>query len=363
VPSYIYTADSHLAGQTVSLVTNNRLQARARIASLAEIGCFDTVVRSLSDLPAPSGGYYDLPSGSYCIAAPIDLGANALRVPAGNNVYIQGGGLSTLLTANGNVLRVQGTCLCDALAAQTSTANCVYIEGTGQLKSTLAYWTAPLTATCVNNVGLWQGANADILGAINSSGTTSQIQTSVSTSSVPAVSVTGGEYQAANDYYNCTSGSAVVNCNNISAIVELSNCSIYAPDPVGAAVLITTLSRLIAQGGYWRGNTTTVGNGLQVAGNVGSFVLSAIHIRALNAAVRWTAGTVDHAMLIGIDASSVSTGVTWPAANMPFKALAIVGGAYIGATAFDGFSSGTARVNIKACIQAAGLASETAIVP
>ena len=104
---------SGVAGTTVTDALNT-------LAALITAGDpWDHVVRSVADLPAPAGGFYDLTSGSWAIANSLSLNtANTIRVPSGATCLIKGMGWNKGITAGvtgAGVLRVDGTAIVETL--------------------------------------------------------------------------------------------------------------------------------------------------------------------------------------------------------------------------------------------------------
>lgn len=89
---------------------------------------FDHVVRSTADLPAPAGGFIDLTTGSWALAASVNVGADVLRVAAGVNAYVKGIGPEKVLTGMINVA-VGGTLVAESLTV-TSASTTVDVYGT-----------------------------------------------------------------------------------------------------------------------------------------------------------------------------------------------------------------------------------------
>jgi hypothetical protein len=110
----VYGADPALTSQQLTLLTSSRALVRAQVIDVTS-SAFDHVVRSLSDLPAPSGGLITLTSGSWAFAAPINLGTDIILVPIGEVVYLKGLGWDKVLTGV-TAIRVQGTAILDTMS-------------------------------------------------------------------------------------------------------------------------------------------------------------------------------------------------------------------------------------------------------
>ena len=91
---------------------------------------YDHVVFTTDDLPAPSGGYIDLTSGSWFFADSVDIGTDTLRIPSGAEVFIKGGGWTKVLSGSANPqITVQGTLVAESFAAQSTNGNTLNLEG------------------------------------------------------------------------------------------------------------------------------------------------------------------------------------------------------------------------------------------
>lgn len=365
--SYILTADASLNQQRFQLLCNNKAKCDALVVPLASVACFDHVVRSLADLPAPSAGAINLTQGSWCFATPINLGANKLVVPNGVSAYLQGAGPAATISASGTVLQVDGTAVGVGLSG-TSTASgiALRINATGQFKGVHGYWSTGLSAVCVSAAGLWEDVNGDILGGVASYDTTSLVQSAISTSTIPALAVNGGEVMAVNCALNANGAPSVVNLNSASGICTLSNTDLYMPSPTASLVNVTGgVSILQVTGGYWHGSTSNDGNGLLITGPAAQLQLSMVTIRNLNTGVRYTSGSVTGMLfdMCNCAQSNGFVGVNWPAASIPGHSMLLVGNSWYVATPISGFSAATANVNLKACAGNLGLLSETPIVP
>lgn len=120
----VLTADDNLDDDRLALLGPNREPVHCSVRDIAvATDLYDHVVMTTADLPPLSGANYDLTTGSWAFVAPINLGTNNLRVPAGETVYLNGFGWHNVITGTSNyALRVSGTLLAEniALAALTS---------------------------------------------------------------------------------------------------------------------------------------------------------------------------------------------------------------------------------------------------
>lgn len=365
--SYILTADASLNGQRFQLLCNNKAKCDTLVVPLASVACFDHVVRSLADLPTPSAGAINLTAGSWCFAAPINLGANKLVVPNGVYVYLQGSGYATQVTATGTVLQVDGECLVTAFAAQTSTSIALQVNATGRVASQLSYWFAALDAVAVRNAGLWEGQNETIVGQVQVYDTTCMQQSAISTSTIPAIQLNGGEVMVSQSMLNANGAApSLVELNSTSGICQLTNVDLYMPSPTASLVNVTGgVSLLQVIGGYWHGSNSSNGNGLLITGPASQLQLSMVTIRNLSTGVRYTSGSVTSMLfdMCNCAQSNGFVGVNWPAASIPGHSMLLVGNSWYVATPISGFTAATANVNLKACAGNTGLLSETPIVP
>jgi hypothetical protein len=131
-------------------------------------------------------------------------------------------------------------------------------------------------------------------------------------------------------------------------------------------------STLQVIGGQWRTQGAARGNGININGDIpGGLQLIGVAGEDIStsdgsgeAFIKYTSGLVNRATVANCNtASTVSTAINWPAANIPTAGLVVVGNTWNDATPYVGFVSTDARVNVKANLNSAGLMTETAIVP
>ena len=127
----------------------------------------------------------------------------------------------------------------------------------------------------------------------------------------------------------------------------------------GTAVSITAATRVFCIGDYWDSY-----GGLAIAGDIEEVTLANVTASAANW-VAYSSGAVRSCILSSCQVQPSGFGVIWPAANIPSAGLLIDGCHFNRASGaiWSGFSEVTARVNVKAVSHAAGLESETPIVP
>jgi hypothetical protein len=119
----LVTNDSSVAGATVKEALNNLL------AGIAAATPWDHVVKSLSDLPSPAGGFIDLTTGSWAIAADLDITPSVLRVPSTETVLVKGFNKTIRIgIAGSRVLEVDGTALIESLSFDSENGDVIYLN-------------------------------------------------------------------------------------------------------------------------------------------------------------------------------------------------------------------------------------------
>lgn len=157
----VFGADPSLTSQRLTLLTSSRALVRAQVIDVTS-SAFDHVIRSVTDFPAAVAGVITLTTGSWAIAAPINLGTDQILIPAGTTVYMQGIGWDKVLTTTGDVLTVDGTLVAQGLALTGgnngivlhagseafvtncrihAAASCIRNNGCDQLSALGGYWT------------------------------------------------------------------------------------------------------------------------------------------------------------------------------------------------------------------------------
>jgi hypothetical protein len=152
-------------------------------------------------------------------------------------------------------------------------------------------------------------------------------------------------------------GAQCVVVDGANALAILRNCSVAAS---GNSIEIDLAKYVQVEGGFWGSSFT----GLYINGNVDSVQVSCVIDESTDYHVYYNTGAVRVAQFAQcVTRDSGATGIRWPAASAPSDGLTVVGCAYNTAAPFNGFTAASARVNVKACLNNAGLQSETAIVP
>jgi hypothetical protein len=285
--------DSSVPGATVADALNNLLLTSV----------YDHVVRSLADLPTPVAGNILLTTGSYAFPVPVDLGANQLRVNAGESVLLDGLGWQNVLTSSASPVQSNGGTLeCRNLHCRSTAGHAISQNG------------GALTLLSCRGTSV-----AATRGAISISGTHT---------------------------------------------TELIDCELEHEDAAGYCVFVGGNTGFFKQsGGRWR-STPGTGEGMHIAGNSpqGFQLMGITTATSFDTVISYTSGTVRSGIVVGCRFTAV-TGISWAAANLPTQGLAVFATAFDAATPFSGFSATSARANLKGNLGPGGLMSETPIVP
>jgi hypothetical protein len=152
-------------------------------------------------------------------------------------------------------------------------------------------------------------------------------------------------------------GITAVRLSHADAICYLVEGFLSAP---GYSVEVLGGKRLHCNGGLWGDSFAA----LYIDGNIDTVQVSGVQDQATDYFVYYDSGTVRVAHFDNCtNDTSGATGIRWPAASMPSDGLLVVGCSFNVAAPFNGFTPASARVNVKACLNNAGLYTETAIVP
>jgi hypothetical protein len=174
---YLQTDDSYL-NQSVRLLTDVLGNAvNVRIGPLGMSSAWDHVVRTTADLPVPAGGYIDLTTGSWALAASVDIGTDRLRVQPGQTVFLKGMGWDKVLTSSaGAAIEVRGDTLLDTLTISSSGNQAISHPAASHLQCN----SVQVLGTCARSATLEAGTNvfndcrlrgADYCMTLNGSGT------------------------------------------------------------------------------------------------------------------------------------------------------------------------------------------------
>jgi hypothetical protein len=146
-------------------------------------------------------------------------------------------------------------------------------------------------------------------------------------------------------------GTHAVGLTHASAIASLCGCDLSA---LGYAVEVTLGDRLQVIGGLWAAYAA-----LHIDGAIRLIQVCALQDRSTDYFVYYSSGAVESCIFT---ACTAEHDIRWPAADIPSDGLLIVATAIAAATPWNGFTAASARVNVKACTNSAGLEAETAIV-
>lgn len=143
--------------------------------------------------------------------------------------------------------------------------------------------------------------------------------------------------------------------NGGNSDLRLYECAVSA----GTRCVSVRGQRLVVVGGC----LVDASAGVFVSSDIGKLVMVGTCVKNCTTGVQYSAGAVRSALIDAVQIDG-QTGIDWAAASVPALGMAIVGCEFDCSVAdFSGFTAASARVNVKACHNAAGLMSETAIVP
>jgi hypothetical protein len=333
---------------------------------------FDFVVETLADLPAPVAGVIELTDGSWAFKAPIDVGANIVRVPTGTTVLLKGmGGFQekTLSGDDASVLDVQGSAYLETLSVEATAGVALAMSVNASVTSTMCSLTGGLEAMTME-AGLWRDSQSRLSGGTEglriTGGSCNLVRTRISGGTENALAASGADVAAVwlNGCRLSAASTDTVRWDCSAGDFQAADTELVCGS--GGSACFLHLLGLAVQfvGGRWEGDSFAPGVGLLIDGNL-TRLLQVVGVEAFSLAsmIERSSGTVRQATVQGCASfSDVAVGITWAAASAPTNGLAIVGNTFDTATPFSGFDHTDARVNSKANVDSAGLMLETAIV-
>ena len=315
-----------IAGNGISIVGADDPGNNRTNITITALFC-DHVVRTLADLPGPVAGSINLTSGSWCFVQDLDLGANKLTVPAGVDAF---------LTAEGKRLTSSnGTATLD-VATATSLVDCQGLDFV--------------------NTGAGRAVRS-----LNDGGFYSRFELCTFTAAGAVVFEQG------------TGGVLIDTCGFL-----VPGTGILMSD--NAARVICTASHFTSALGATAHIEANLGFSLQLTGCLLEVALIGVALvgdpdhcsingnefTVMDTGVSVTAAGMQDLRIQSNDFNTMTFGIAMPApANTPAGGLSLVGNSFssISGANFSGFTHASAKVNSKANLGAAGLLSETPIVP
>jgi len=379
------------AGQSGAFESPNRPPVVWGTSEDGNLSPWDFVIRSVADL-APfdiGGNIFQLPSGSYAFAGPVNLGVAQILVPLASTVLVKGFGVDKVVTgANAAATwNVAGNARFESLATTVSAGVCVLASApSGVVRSSQCVWTASGAARCLDVSGAatafdsqsqynavvgpvlltgtggrlsldqcrlaFTGSNG--IGCLGSGSRVSLVDTDID-GRIPIRSTDATlDFQAFGGLFNGTGGATPLSISNAGRFV------LHGTHVAGVDSSLAAMDLFKALGAHFSGG------GLVVDGGITALVLDGTTAENMTTFLRWSSGAVSTAQVVACEtAGNVTNGIDWAAANIPSRGLLVVGTSFgsAAANAFVNFTESDARVNVKACSAAGALLTETAIVP
>lgn len=374
------------------LVATNRPPWPVGVAQNVEFSPWDFVIRSVDDLAPFSqpGNIFQLPTGSYAFAGPVNLGVAQILVPSLSAVLVKGFGTDkTVEGSNASALwNVAGQARFESLGVtSTGVGTCLLASSTGNVRAQQCAWTGgTATARCVDVSGGAsvidsQSQYTATVGPVLMNGTGGQLR--LSQCNLDYTSSNGISFSGSNSLARLSdtrvSGRIPIRSTDTGLDFEAVDCVLNGT--AGATPLfLSAADRFVLNGTRVNGVASSLaginlfkaigahfdGGGLAIDGNVTNFVLDGVTAEDMAVFVAYNSGVVNTAQISDCDTNgSVTTGINWPSANVPSRGLLIVGTSFgsSAANAFIGFTHLSGDVNVKACSAAGTLLAETPIVP
>lgn len=390
------------AGGTIGTIT-----LAALATALGLVTAFDFVLTSRADLVAvvaPVADVFNLPSGSYAIKTGFALNPDErMVVQTGANVLIMGMGAGKVISGTPNnavLFTVEANANCELICFNLAVSGDTNqgIESTGNTRMLMGSIVASGNSTeALSVVGgnftaigtnFSAGANSNV--GQNSAGQVRLTDCRFTNGQLGSWVQTGGQFWAnqclfsgGTTAYTMSGATEMdgylsdcdITCGVSSPVIHtgtngdlfLNDCRIIAIANAAACVAVGPCSSLNLKGGECASTAGTPGDGVSIAGNItGGLQVIGVAADNLDDFVQWTAGTVNRAMVANCDGSNtVTTGIDWPAANIPTNGLLELGNQFnvASGSAYQNHTAATARVNRKCSSHSGGLSTETAIVP
>ena len=368
--------------ETVSLAT-----FEAALTGLTE---FDHIITDRASLIAAvgAGPVYTLTSGSYAFK-------NALTLPAGERLEVAGG--EVLLMGMGPTKVVTSSGLSNAmLTVSSGTVQLITMNITAGATGEAAVQQTGGTITAYNcnfvggsssdgvqqDGGEWSSVSGTFSGGASgfrhdgsSAGSTCRMQGGTIEGDFSAGCWVG--QGAGNDIRAYVSNVNMRNDNASNPTIFLNGassgdfffngCKLEHSADDQQIAQVTTVSTFVFEQCDIYSTATTPGDGIQVSGAIGGGgIINACTFLDLDDAIREATLTdIERLTISSCDfGGTINVGIDWDASDIPSHGMMIVGNNFGPATTvFQGFDENTARVNIKACSENAGLLAETSIVP
>lgn len=343
-------------------------------------GNFDFIIASrqdLVDVVAPVAGVFTLPNGSYAQIAAVALNAGErIVVPAGGEVYWHGFGADEFLdlspggsdfswTAEGTLVLVDVAFRVNAansLGIRVGAAGQLTVRG-GDLISTNSTGSLALQfagglnfITNLDIDGVWSTGISTLAGqTVMVGGRVNTANNCLTDGAADGFKAFGTQFSSANA--SCLASSTA------AAEWDLFGCRMTRAGAPASVVQVGDQARLNFVGCDFRGVSNDAG--IDIGGDIteGVFVHDC-RFSALEEGILYASGTVDVCQVSGSRfEADVTTGIDWPAANIPTDGLLVVGNRYAGTNALANHATNDTDVNYKCNSHNGALLTETAIVP
>jgi hypothetical protein len=306
---------------------------------------WDYVVHDISDLPAASGGYHDLTTGSWAIAAPLNLGANAIRVPSDAEVLIKGFGADKLVQGSAyDVLLVEGTASIESLNVMATSGVGLDIASGGSVVARGCTWktNSVCAAFCQGALSDSQSLYTTLAGygiRADSDADVRLNQCTITSTSI-AIRLSEGQCKASDCTILSTAGASAMLLDNAAAQCELSGTRVECATGSAPTINATAGSLLRLNGGSLHTVSGDLGDGITVAGSLDVLQVSHVNGSQLANLVHGASGATMVTLHIQgcYTSSSVTYAITWEPETDPTRGFIITGNTFNVASPLNGVS-------------------------
>lgn len=349
------------------------------LRELSGAATFDHVITSRSDLEnvvAPVSGEFILPSGSYAITGDVVLDTGeTVSVKSGAQVLIwgtfpngkltsDGSGGATLTVSDGDLyvynLTISATGNDESALVLDNAASVVKLWGATLLGDPAGATNA--AGAIVSDGRLWASNSlfdGKRFGVNQAAGEVYLVLCDLS-GEVTAFSQADGE-----SLLNVCRLIAKVSGNGVectsTAFTHVVNCSVKGGSDT--AVQVNSSANVSILGGMLDGNSTE--EGVRAVTNGSKISVTGVTFRNCDSCVLASSGQAESLVVSGQADSTCTNGINSATTEVPTDGLIVKSFAFAGSGSFltGGILTTSARVNVKASLNAAGLQTETAIVP
>jgi hypothetical protein len=357
-------------GITPTAIAGYEEMAQGLADAIAQGIPWDHVIYSVDDLPTASSGYHTLTTGSWAIAAALNIGSNAIRVPSGVSVLIKGFGADKLVQGSAyDVLLVEGTASIESLNVTATSGIALDVASGGNVVARGCTWTtnSVSAAFCWGTLSDSQSLYTAIAGyGIRADGGTDiKLNQCNITSAGIAIRLSEGLCKASDCTILSTAGASAMLLDDADAQCELIGTRVECSTGSAPAINATAGSLLRLNGGSLHTVSGDLGDGITIDGAVDIVQVSHANGSQLDNFVRMTSDSEMVTLHVQgcYTSSSVSCAVKRDTGEYPWptQGIVIAGNTFNVASPFSGFTHLSGVIFCRSNICSTGLMADTPI--